>query len=89
MTAEFWEYDARLGRRFNIDPKSIPSTSPYACFSNNPILFVDQKGYTIGINLFSSTDKKDKKFYKAAESLKSKLDGKDDGVFVVYGHGFE
>lgn len=47
MTAEFWEYDARLGRRWNIDPKPISSSiSPYATFNNNPILFVDSGGDT-------------------------------------------
>jgi hypothetical protein len=46
-TAEFWEYDCRLGRRFNVDPKPIESISPYACFANNPIFFQDVDGDTI------------------------------------------
>lgn len=49
MTAEFWQYDARLGRRFNIDPKPNPSISNYACFNNNPILFVDVRGDTTSL----------------------------------------
>jgi len=44
MTAEFWEYDTRLGRRWNIDPVSYPWQSVYACFNNNPIFFVDPDG---------------------------------------------
>ena len=40
-TAEFWQYDSRLGRRFNLDPKPNPSTSEYACFNNNPIFYTD------------------------------------------------
>ncbi len=40
-TAEFWEYDALLGRRWNTDPVVKPWESPYATFSNNPILFAD------------------------------------------------
>ncbi len=43
-TAEFWEYDARLGRRFNIDPVVKHWESGYATFSNNPIFFADPTG---------------------------------------------
>ncbi len=44
MTAEFWEYDTRLGRRFNLDPVVKVFESPYSTFSNNPIWFIDIKG---------------------------------------------
>ena len=43
-SAEFWEYDARLGRRFNTDPVFKAYESPYACFGNNPIWIVDLNG---------------------------------------------
>ncbi|OYU94736.1 MAG: hypothetical protein CFE21_13675 [Bacteroidetes bacterium B1(2017)] len=43
-TAEFWEYDARLGRRWNLDPITKPHESSYSCFSNNPIWNVDKLG---------------------------------------------
>ncbi len=43
-TATFWEYDGRLGRRWNIDPVTKPWESLYACLSNNPILMVDPDG---------------------------------------------
>ena len=46
-TAEFWQYDPRLGRRWNQDPKPNPSISNYACFANNPIMFSDPEGDTI------------------------------------------
>ena len=46
MTATFWEYDCRLGRRFNLDPKPNPSTSEYVCFNNNPIFYTDVSGDT-------------------------------------------
>jgi RHS repeat-associated protein len=45
-TATFWEYDGRLGRRWNMDPVRIPSMSPYACFNDNPIAFIDPLGLT-------------------------------------------
>ena len=45
-TAEFWEYDSRLVRRWNLDPKPDFSFSMYSCFKNNPIYNVDVKGDT-------------------------------------------
>ena len=50
-TAMFWEYDTRLGRRWNIDPefKQFPNESPYVAFHNNPILFSDIHGDTIKV----------------------------------------
>lgn len=46
-TAEFWEYDTRTGRRWNLDPKVNVSISPYNTFRANPILFSDFKGDTV------------------------------------------
>ncbi len=43
-TAEFWQYDSRLGRRWNIDPVVKHHESPYAAFANNPIWFIDPSG---------------------------------------------
>ncbi|NBC82333.1 MAG: hypothetical protein GVY19_03030 [Bacteroidetes bacterium] len=40
-TAEYWMYDARLGRRWNIDPVTYPWQTSYAAFNNNPIYFID------------------------------------------------
>lgn len=44
LTAEFWQYDSRLGRRWNIDPVVKQWESPYACFSGNPIINADPNG---------------------------------------------
>ena len=43
-TATFWEYDTRLGRRWNTDPVIKPWESLYACLSNNPLLLNDPDG---------------------------------------------
>ena len=43
-SAEHWEYDARLGKRWNMDPRTYPWQSPYACFNNNPVYFSDPSG---------------------------------------------
>ncbi len=45
-TAEYWEYNSRIGRRFNVDPHaaSYPHTSPYGFVENNPISRIDPDG---------------------------------------------
>ena len=42
--AKYWEYDSRIGRRWNLDPKYRSSESRYAVNGNNPILFTDPNG---------------------------------------------
>jgi len=50
-SAEYWMYDSRLGRRWNIDPVKKQHESSYATFANNPIFLVDPLGAdTININ---------------------------------------
>lgn len=43
-TAEFWQYDSRVARRWNVDPIVKEHESPYATFANNPIWFIDPTG---------------------------------------------
>jgi hypothetical protein len=43
-TALFWEYDTRLGRRWNLDPKPHIGTSDYSVFGGNPIFNADPSG---------------------------------------------
>jgi len=45
-TALFWEYDTRLGRRWNLDPVIKPWISHYSTLSGNPILNIDPLGNT-------------------------------------------
>ncbi len=47
-SAEFWMYDSRIGRRWELDPIQREYESPYACFSNNPIYFSDLLGLAPG-----------------------------------------
>ena len=70
MSAEYWEYDTRLGRRWNRDPVTKPWMSPYHAFSNRPIWNVDPNGATDG-DYYS----------KSGEHLGS--DGKDDNKVYV------
>jgi hypothetical protein len=46
-TALYWEYDTRLGRRWNLDPKPVDGISYYAAFGNNPITNTDVFGDVI------------------------------------------
>jgi hypothetical protein len=43
-TAEFWEYDSRTSRRWNLDPVPDESESQYAVNKNNPIQYNDPNG---------------------------------------------
>ncbi|MCS6954983.1 MAG: hypothetical protein NZM44_01325 [Candidatus Calescibacterium sp.] len=43
-TALFWEYDGRLGRRWNVDPVVLSSLSAFSVFDNNPINYTDILG---------------------------------------------
>jgi hypothetical protein len=44
--AEYWQYDSRLGRRWNVDPlfMKYPNNSPYLAFNDLPTYFIDQLG---------------------------------------------
>jgi RHS repeat-associated protein len=71
-TAEFWQYDARLGRRWNKDPITKVSESPYATFGNNPILLTDPNGADT-IN-FTRKTTFDKRQYRPAAFSSGKMD---------------
>ena len=82
MTAEFWQYDARLGRRWNLDPITETDISHYACFANSPIYHYDLNGDKItpeneevakDIKLL----KKDKEFRKQYRQWKKESRGRE------------
>ena len=76
-TAKFWEYDTRLGRRWNVDPVKKYHESPYATFANNPITFIDLDGADTSFanndmrQMFNNTREK---VTKKLESLNKKLE---------------
>jgi LysM repeat protein len=43
-TAEFWQYDARIARRWNVDPIPKKYESSYMAFGGNPISVIDPNG---------------------------------------------
>jgi RHS repeat-associated protein len=84
-TAEYWQYDSRLGRRWNQDPKPNPSISNYATFANNPILFSDPLGDTIVISIITTARGKNEIIRLASsEMIENQV---NDGVFIVVSHG--
>ena len=74
-TAMFWEYDTRLGRRWNIDPITYPWHSSYVVFNGNPIAFTDLLG------LFGS--RKEARTYKNENNLKGQVHKGSDGKFSI------
>jgi hypothetical protein len=74
-TAEFWQYDTRLGRRFNVDPRPNPSLSIYACFGNNPIFFRDINGDTAEVNGSKKQKREFKKILQNRTGDKYKYQG--------------
>lgn len=56
-SAEFWVYDGKLGRRWNVDPVIKEYESPYSVFANNPIIIVDYLGNDSTIYLHDKTNK--------------------------------
>lgn len=74
-TAKYWQYDSRLGRRWNKDPITYPWHSPYVVFNDNPIAFNDPLG------LFGS--RKEARQYKKENDLKGRIHKGDDGIFSI------
>ena len=78
-TSSHWEYDSRLLRRFNIDPKPTTYLSTYSTFRNNPILFQDVLGDTVLVS---------RKFAKSREFRKLKKDWrKQAGLAITVKNG--
>jgi hypothetical protein len=78
-TAEFWEYDPRSTRRWNIDPKPNMSMSSYATFAANPIMYNDIRGDSAWKITNKWTEDYIKKYHKEIETIANLIskDGKD------------
>jgi hypothetical protein len=55
-TAMFWEYDTRIGRRWNTDPVVKVWESPYLVNGGNPIFLNDPNGDVYGISTKKDKD---------------------------------
>jgi RHS repeat-associated protein len=69
-TAEYWQYDSRLGRRWNTDPVVKHFESPYATFRGSPIWYVDPNGDDPSTHIDENGD------------VIAEYDDGDDGVYV-------
>lgn len=79
-TAEFWQYDSRIGRRWNTDPVVKHHESPYACFANNPIWFIDPSGAdTLNGNKVLPTVKKMNEQENTLNKLRSEINDQIKG----------
>ena len=56
-TAQYWEYDSKLGRRWNVDPKPTVGFSDYSVFFNNPNKFIDVTGLKPTDDYYSKSGK--------------------------------
>jgi RHS repeat-associated protein len=84
-TAQFWEYDPRLGRRWNLDPKPNPSISQYATFENSPIWFSDPYGDSVNIDINKMYEKKDGKFvnFEQAYAFEQFIQTKEGKEYIL------
>ena len=83
MTAMFWEYDGRIGRRWNRDPKPTTVISEYVCLNDNPIWNNDLLGDVVdnyktdkagNISLIEKTDDNFDVLYNNEESSAIQVD---------------
>jgi hypothetical protein len=81
-TAMFWEYDPRLGRRWDEDPMPLFSTSNYSCFKDNPIWYNDPHGNIFDV---ANNDESKKDVKKLTKSNKKyiKFEGDASNVRTV------
>jgi RHS repeat-associated protein len=73
-TAEYWQYDPRLGKRWNIDPVKKHFEGSYVTFRNNPIMFADPNGDDIEV---TARFKKSDNHNKSLEKFAGTKEGKD------------
>ncbi len=73
-SAEFWMYDGRIGRRWNVDPIVKVWESSYASFVNNPVKFNDPDGLDVFLN--GKDAKKAARNLNKSSSLKIKINKK-------------
>ncbi|AFM02589.1 hypothetical protein Fleli_0081 [Bernardetia litoralis DSM 6794] len=78
-TAEFWQYDSKIARRWNVDPVVKHYESSYAAFCGNPIYLIDIKGDNAGD--YYKKDENGKLFKVGTDEIK------DEKVYIQNDHG--
>jgi hypothetical protein len=84
-TAMYWEYDGRIGRRWELDPLCDSWESPYSTNHSNPIRYTDISG------LYGTRRKADKMRERAisAGMIASPVGMQSDGTYGFYAHTYE
>ena len=88
-SSESWQYDTRLGRRWNIDPLTYkyPWQSPYLTFDGNPIRFIDFNGKEAKEAPIRAVKEMKKGNYNIIDLEKNFVYSKDDNKIDVFAHG--
>lgn len=88
QTAMFWEYDSRLGRRWNPDPVIDPTLSSYCVFGNTPLACTDFNGDVIVIH-FDDIElvNREKAFKVFMEALDDMFHGKVEFTYSRSNYG--
>ncbi len=74
QTAQFWEYDGDVGRRWNLDVRPTTGISDYSVFLNNPIWRTDVYGDTPTVKEAAlMADDSYRKFSERNKELESKF----------------
>ena len=77
-TALYWEYDSRIGRRWDIDPIIKMNASNYCVLGNNPISMIDPDG----ADWYENNKTHNAKYFKGGREHKGFTKrGGDDHVF--------
>jgi hypothetical protein len=91
-TAEFWEYDSRSGRRWNVEPLSwkYPHLSPYVVVANMPILALDPDGQEIIISFTNGLYASGHTIFCKVTYVNGRLfaDGKEVNLATYGNHAF-
>ena len=84
-TAEFWQYDSKIARRWNVDPVVKHNESSYAAFANNPIWFVDPNGAdSTAFIINGEGEEYNEEDFKAIADNAQKLADENGASFVTY-----
>lgn len=72
-TAKYWEMDPRIARRWNQDPKPVPSISNYAIFGNNSLWYSDILGDKVRNGDKLSEEEAEKKAKETIEAMEKQM----------------
>ncbi|MDZ4663633.1 MAG: hypothetical protein SGJ15_02040, partial [Bacteroidota bacterium] len=81
QSAEYWMYDSRIMRRWEVDPMTYEWQSPYAVFNNNPILYADLLGLKGDDKKTERSQRRADKWNSKHENTKAKVDESGNVVF--------